>query len=133
MQINCPRAVVNYNSHMGFLDHLKSLYEIDRKSRKLQHRLFFHFVDVCITNAYILHKNISDIATVSDVKNVKDFRLNVIRHLMLLGSEDSVPKKRPSKSPVATKNKKPCEPEEIRFQGTCKGQFQKEMRLLQYG
>lgn len=37
VKINCPKAISTYNKNMGFVDkfdHLKSLYEIDRKSRK---------------------------------------------------------------------------------------------------
>lgn len=48
---------------MGFVDkfgQLHTLYEIDRKSRKWWHRLFFHFVDMVVTNAFILHKKLPE-------------------------------------------------------------------------
>lgn len=118
-QIPCPQAVVNYNKNMGFVDHfdhLKSLYEIDRKSQKWWHRLFFHFVDVCVTNAYILHKELPESCRSTDVKTLKDFRKEVITHLMLLGAETSVPKRRSaSKVPVTIKKHKPSVSEETRY------------------
>lgn len=45
-QVPCPNAVINYNKNMGFVDmfdQLKSFYEIDRKSKKWWHRIFFFF------------------------------------------------------------------------------------------
>ncbi|KAJ8948967.1 hypothetical protein NQ318_022991 [Aromia moschata] len=37
-------------------DMLKSYYAIERKSRKWWHRLFWHFLDTSIVNAFILFK-----------------------------------------------------------------------------
>lgn len=37
VEISCPEAVIDYNSHMNFVDkfdQLKSCYDIDRKSHK---------------------------------------------------------------------------------------------------
>lgn len=44
---------------MGYVDKadmLKSIYEIDRKSKKWWHRIFFHFLDICVVNSYIIYK-----------------------------------------------------------------------------
>ncbi|GFY50799.1 piggyBac transposable element-derived protein 4 [Trichonephila inaurata madagascariensis] len=50
IKIACPKAVIriwkNYNRNMGYVDHfdqLKSMYDIDRKSKKWWHRIFFLF------------------------------------------------------------------------------------------
>nr|XP_023022544.1 piggyBac transposable element-derived protein 4-like [Leptinotarsa decemlineata] len=53
-EVPCPAILSDYNAHMNSvdkLDQLKSCYEIDRKSKKWWHRIFFHFLDVCIVNA----------------------------------------------------------------------------------
>ena len=62
----------DYNTHMGYVDKadmLKSLYEIDRKSKKWWHRIFWHFLDVAVTNAFIIYKE----------KCNNDFLLNTYR------------------------------------------------------
>ncbi|KDR07490.1 PiggyBac transposable element-derived protein 4 [Zootermopsis nevadensis] len=57
--ISCPEIVKQYNANMRFVDKadmLKSLYEIDRKSQKWWLRIFWHFLDVSVVNAFILYK-----------------------------------------------------------------------------
>jgi len=72
--IKCPLAIKDNNSHMGhvdFADMLKSCYEINRKSKKWWHRVFFHFLDVTVVNSFILFKcNPKDLSI-----KLKDFRL----------------------------------------------------------
>ena len=79
--IPCPKLVKDYNTHMGYVDKadmLKSLYEIDRKCRKWWHRIFWHFVDVTITNAFIMYALRSEGAHFS----LKTFRLAVVDGLI---------------------------------------------------
>ena len=79
INLACPQGIIDYNKSMGFVDrfdHLKCLYEIDRKSYKWWHRLFFHFLDVSVVNAYILYNMLPD--KCSDFKTMKDFRCEVI-------------------------------------------------------
>lgn len=55
--VPCPTLVKDYNNQMGCVDkanQLKSTYEIDRRSRKWWHRIFFHFLDTTIVNSYII-------------------------------------------------------------------------------
>ena len=80
-EITCPQLVKDYNKHMGYVDKadmLKSLYEIDRKCRKWWHRIFWHFCDVTVTNAYILYSIRSEGAKLS----LKNFRLAVVDGLV---------------------------------------------------
>ena len=61
--ISCPDLVKNYNQNMGHVDNagmLKSLYEIDRKSKRWWLRIFWHFIDVTVINSFILFRKISD-------------------------------------------------------------------------
>jgi hypothetical protein len=62
-QITCPELINIYNMNMNCVDHfgqLKSLYEINRKSKKWWHRIFFFFLDTAVVNAFILHKQFAD-------------------------------------------------------------------------
>ena len=85
--IPCPNIVRDYNAHMGYVDKmdmLKSIYEIDRKSKKWWHRVLWYFLDVSIVNSYILFKN----RTESSTPNLKVFRISVWRQASLvLGSQ----------------------------------------------
>jgi hypothetical protein len=51
--------VKDYNENMGFVDKadmLKALYEVNRKSRKWWHRIFWYFLDVTVVNAFIIYR-----------------------------------------------------------------------------
>ncbi|XP_049816570.1 piggyBac transposable element-derived protein 3-like [Schistocerca nitens] len=59
--ITCPIVLKDYNSSMNYVDNfdrLESDYAIDRKSKKWWMRLFLHFLDCSVTNAFIMHKEI---------------------------------------------------------------------------
>lgn len=78
--IFAPVMVKDYNMHMGYVDKadmLKSYYEIDRKSKKWWHRIFWHFVDVCVTNAFIIYKEKK-----YDSLTLKKFRLQIVDALL---------------------------------------------------
>lgn len=91
--IPCPRIVKNYNYKMGFVDKadmLKSVYELNRKSKKWWHRILWHFVDVSFVNSYIIYKTRCD-----GCMDLKTFRLSVATGL--IGASTELPKKgRPS-------------------------------------
>lgn len=82
--IPCPKLVKDYNSHMNFVDkfdQLKGNYFIDRRSRKWWHRIFFHFLDCCVVNAYIVHKDLPTTSTSTKMSH-KDFRREIYLNLM---------------------------------------------------
>ncbi|XP_045466774.1 piggyBac transposable element-derived protein 4-like [Harmonia axyridis] len=89
--ISCPKILKNYNKNMGFVDKadmLKKTYEIDRKSKKWWPRIFWHFIDVIVVNAFIIHqKRCGD----SRSMNLKEFRLAIIAGLV--GAGNGTPKK----------------------------------------
>ncbi|XP_064467766.1 piggyBac transposable element-derived protein 3-like isoform X2 [Ornithodoros turicata] len=79
--ISCPQMVLDYNSHMGYVDKadmMKSIYEIDRKSRKWWHRIAFHFLDVAIVNAHVLYSQVATNANVT----LKDFRTELVAGML---------------------------------------------------
>lgn len=108
--VPCPSVVKDYNKFMGGVDKadmLKSLYEISRKSKKWWHRIFFHFVDVTVTNAYIIFRERSP-----NTKGLtlKQFRLSVVEGLVTSNIE--TPKKGPKHS---VNNFKKHIPPEVRY------------------
>ncbi|XP_049816312.1 piggyBac transposable element-derived protein 4-like [Schistocerca nitens] len=80
-EISCPDIVKDYNTYMGLADKsdmLKSIYEIDRKSKKWWHRILWHFLDVTVVNACIIYNEHCD----NDQKTLKQFTLSVIAGLV---------------------------------------------------
>ena len=54
-----PNAVYDYYSFMGGVDlsdQLLQYYQTRRQTHKYWKTLFYHCVDISVTNAYILHK-----------------------------------------------------------------------------
>lgn len=81
--IDKPDIIHDYNMHMNNvdkLDQLKKYYELDRKSRKWWHRIFFHFLDVAVVNAFIISKSSGYQLP------LKDFKLDIISVLCQSGS-----------------------------------------------
>ncbi|KAJ8950040.1 hypothetical protein NQ314_008046 [Rhamnusium bicolor] len=81
-------------------DMLKSRYEVDRKSKKWWHRIFFYFLDLCVVNAYIIYKSRSEGARLP----LKQFRISVATGL--IGAKNQTPKRgRPGCSKTPNKYK----------------------------
>ena len=49
-------------------DQLMSNYNLDRRSKKWWHRIFFYFLDACVVNAYILYKQLGKTITLKVFK-----------------------------------------------------------------
>lgn len=95
--INCSQLVKDYNENMGYVDKadmMMSTYKIDRKSKKWYMRIFFHFLDLAVHNAFILFTANSEGKQIS----LKHFRLAVA--IALIGSINQ------SKSPRGGQKKK---------------------------
>lgn len=59
IEIDCPEIIREYNAHMGgvdLMDGLMGRYHIRAKTRNVMMRLFYHFIDMATTNAYILYR-----------------------------------------------------------------------------
>ena len=57
--VPCPGIVKYYNAHMGGIDKMDALvafYRIFLRSRKWYHRIFFHFLDVCVCQAWLIYR-----------------------------------------------------------------------------
>ncbi|XP_058806429.1 piggyBac transposable element-derived protein 4-like [Phymastichus coffea] len=74
-------TINHYNKDMGYLDYadrLISVYKIDRKSKKWWFRIFWHFLDLTISNAYILYRE----KHIKPTLNLKKFRLNLVEQMV---------------------------------------------------
>lgn len=79
-----PPVLPAYNKYMGAVDRLSQVrktYGFDRKSKRFWVRLFFHFFDYAVNNAYLLYKHNSKHYHIVP-EALLDFRLKLVR-LML--------------------------------------------------
>lgn len=61
VKIDCPQIIREYNQHIGGVDLMNRLmgrYNIQQKTPDAITRLFHHFIDMAVTNAYILYRRI---------------------------------------------------------------------------
>lgn len=114
--IPCPKLLKDYNAHMNFVDkfdQLKGNYNIDRRSNKWWHRIFFSFLDCCVVNAYIVYKDLP--CSSSKKMSHKDFRREIYLELM----KEPETRKRVSEDrlPTTIKKHKPYVSPLIRLEG----------------
>ncbi|XP_023312894.1 piggyBac transposable element-derived protein 4-like [Anoplophora glabripennis] len=112
--VPCPKVLKNYNQNMGFVDKadmLKKTYQIDRMSKKWWPRIFWHFIDVSVVNAFIIFQQRCGN---NRGMNLKAFRLAVVTGLVGAGKE-TVKKGRASLEQKNVNNYKPTVPLEKRW------------------
>ena len=59
VEVQCPAAITEYNSHMGgvdLFDMLSAIYRIDHESVKWYRRIFYWALNVACINSWILYK-----------------------------------------------------------------------------
>ena len=108
-QVSCPVAIRDYNSNMNCVDkfdQMKAVYEIDRKSHKWWHRIFFYFLDASTVNAFIIAKEIMPYRM-----SMKSFRLELVDGLVAPTCIENRKSKGPS---FKIQKHKPQTPIEIR-------------------
>ncbi len=101
ISIPCPNSIVEYNKHMGGVDHndqIRGYYSVRMKSRKYYKYLFWAAFDVTLSNMYIISKQFPDIGH----KNVKEFQMSM--GTLLIGEYNSRKRRgRPSLQPLTRK------------------------------
>lgn len=113
--IDCPLLVRDYNKNMGFvdkLDMLKAIYELNRKSKKWWHRIFWYLLDISLVNSYIIFKERSNTLQSATLK-LKDFRIAVCTGL--IGADESLPQRGRPLSLNSQNHFKVTVPQEIRY------------------
>jgi len=80
-EIDCPQIISIYNQHMGgvdLLDSLMGLYRITIRSKKWYHRLFFHYLDMAVVNAWLLYRRArSQQNNTSEVLRLAEFKAQI--------------------------------------------------------
>ncbi|KAM3875240.1 piggyBac transposable element-derived protein 4-like [Diretmus argenteus] len=82
-KIPCPTPILAYNKNMGGVDlsdQLLQYYTTHRRSDRWYRTMFFHFVDIATTNAYIMHRDITDTHQAQH-KSHKDFQAELVSQL----------------------------------------------------
>lgn len=80
--VTSPQCVDVYNRHMGgvdLLDSLLGLYRIKIRSRQWYKKIFFHLVDMCAVNAWLLWRRKTD-----QYMSLFDFKLAISEHFARL-------------------------------------------------
>ncbi|KAL4147919.1 hypothetical protein QTP88_002246 [Uroleucon formosanum] len=104
--VRCPIVLQDYNSNMNCVDKFdqnKKTYQIDRKSQKWWHRIFFFFFDATIVNARILYNDITN-----ENMSMKEFRRHISRDLVAKTLFEK--RRNSSDSPVTLKHLKKGSP-----------------------
>lgn len=107
IEVLSPKAVDVYNHHMGGVDLLDSLlgfYRIQLRSKKWYKKIFFHLIDMCVVNAWLLWRRKS-----GEYMPLFNFKLAISEHLCKsgkirkIGRPLSTPTSRNS-SPIVQRN-----------------------------
>ncbi|CAK1582202.1 unnamed protein product [Parnassius mnemosyne] len=90
--INIPRpnVVSEYNRHMGgvdLVDSIMGIYKIKLRSKRWQMRLFYHFLDLTMANAWLFYKRVCKYKNIPNktIMASADFRLEIAETLCKMG------------------------------------------------
>ncbi|XP_044570136.1 piggyBac transposable element-derived protein 1-like isoform X2 [Drosophila ananassae] len=97
IQIDRPFAVAQYNSYMGGVDLIDSIigrYKILLRSKRWQVRIFYHLLDLTISNAWLLYKRVMKAnGYPGKVLSSSDFRLDIAEVLTKVNTKSKLGKR----------------------------------------
>ncbi|XP_050546149.1 piggyBac transposable element-derived protein 3-like [Daktulosphaira vitifoliae] len=127
--VPCPKAIDTYNSYMGGVDLLDSMlgyYRISIKSKKYYIKIFFHVLDLCVVNAWLLYRRVH---TDNSYLPLVDFKLLVSE---VLCEKQKVSPKRRGRPTLEENTTEYMYNEKKRRRGPCKEIPEQEVRLDGY-
>lgn len=114
LKVQRPFAVKLYNQHMGGVDQMDQMvaaYPHRRRNRRWYIRVFFHFVDVAVVNAWFLYR-----MSGNEAKDLLHFKASTARALINTGSVKIRSRGRPSATPPPVKRRAVVKvPPEVRY------------------
>uniref|UniRef100_A0A3Q3JJB3 PiggyBac transposable element-derived protein domain-containing protein n=1 Tax=Monopterus albus TaxID=43700 RepID=A0A3Q3JJB3_MONAL len=114
LRVQIPFSVALYNQHMGgvdLVDQCVAMYPHRRRNKQWYIRVFFHFLDVTVVNAWRLY-----LMSGLEKMNLLLFKASVAHALINAGSLQQSRRGRPSATPPPVKRKAVTKvPREVRF------------------
>ncbi|KAL2102833.1 hypothetical protein ACEWY4_002001 [Coilia grayii] len=105
--IPAPPGISDYNKNMGGVDLSDAMigyYNILHKSRKWHRSFFYHFLDIAIVNAFILHRELAMEKEETPLTQ-KAFREALVWELKAAGSPSTAPPASPPPAPPGAAHK----------------------------
>lgn len=88
-EIDCPQIIREYNAHMGGVDLMDSYMDrsgLQIKTKDMATRIFYHLLDMAITNAFVLYRRLNAQRNQNTNNNIKvkdmtmyEFRLSIAK------------------------------------------------------
>lgn len=111
VNIKRPNVVGEYNRHMGcvdLLDSIMGIYKIRLRSKRWHMRLFYHYLDLMIANAWLLYKRVAKYKNLQGSGRLRsaEFRLDVAETLCKMGIKPNLLNRRSLESEIQAKKHK---------------------------
>lgn len=111
--IDRPNVVGEYNRHMGGVDLIDSImgrYKIKLRSKRWQVRMFYHFLDLAMSNAWLLYKRVHKTKSTNEpLLSSADFREEIGTVLCKMGIKAHVQRRSIEPDIQAKKRKGPAQ------------------------
>lgn len=109
VSIKRPNIVGEYNRHMGgvdLIDSIMGIYKIQLRSKRWQVRLFYHYLDLTMANAWLLYKRVYKYKNIQHRLSSADFRLDVAITLCKIGTKPGIASRRSLENEIQEKKHK---------------------------